>query len=117
MAQTPEGRVKDWLYGTRQKPGQLYKTFEGPIWLYKPPGGMFGSAGTPDCLFVWRGVFVGLEVKAEDGKPTALQLKSLRAIRDAGGVAAIIVGKDNVRLLQIYAAVMAKVRHDTPSTV
>ena len=110
MAETPEGRVKRWLFGTRQKPGVLWQKFPGARWDYAPPGGMFGSTGAPDRLFVWRGVFVGLEVKAEGGRATALQLENLKKIAEAGGVAAIIYGKDLAKLDAIYDAVMAKVR-------
>lgn len=108
MAETPEGKVKRWLYGTKQSPGRLPKLFPG-AYIYKPPGGMFGQAGAPDCFLLWRGVLVGLEVKSETGAPTALQLKRLRDIIAQGGVGAVIVGKDERKLMALYAAVMAKV--------
>jgi hypothetical protein len=117
MAETPEGRVKRWLYGTTQKPGVLFKYFPD-AYVYKPPGGMFGQGGAPDCFLVWRGVFVGLEVKAEGNEPSALQLKRLRHIIRQGGVGAVITGKDEVRLQQIYRAVMAKVeRYESPGPI
>jgi hypothetical protein len=109
MADTPEGAVKRWLYGDKKKPGRLFHYFPG-AYVYKPPGGMFGRNGTPDCFLVWRGVFIAIEVKAEDGDPMALQLKSLRAIAAAGGVAALIRGKDEDRLRAIHQEVMARVQ-------
>ena len=109
MAETPEGRVKRWLYGTKEKPGRLFQTFPG-AYVYKPPGGMFGNTGAPDCFFLWRGVFVGLEVKADGNSASVLQLKHLRHIIDQDGVGAVIVGRDEVKLLRIYTAVMDKVK-------
>jgi hypothetical protein len=108
MAETPEGRVKRWLYGTKEKPGRLLKLFPG-AYVYKPPGGMFGQAGAPDCFLLWRGVFLGLEVKSETGAATELQLKRLRIISAQGGIGAVIAGKDDRKLMLIYAAVMDKV--------
>lgn len=114
MAQTPEGKVKSWLYGTNSKPGVLFKYFPG-AYVYKPPGGMYGQGGAPDCFLLWSGVFVGLEVKAEGNSPTELQLKRLRHIIRQGGVGAVITGRDEVRLQAIYRAVMAKVERYEPS--
>lgn len=117
MAETPEGRVKRWLYGDKKKPGRLFQTFPG-AYVYKPPGGMFGAVGTPDCFLLWRGVFVAIEVKADGNTPTTPQLRTLRAIMDQGGVAAVIVGRDEVKLLRIYTAVMDKVkRYESNSPV
>lgn len=108
MAETPEGKVKRWLYGDKRKPGRLPNLFPG-AYVYKPPGGMFGQAGAPDCFFLWRGVFVAIEVKAEGIPGTELQLRRLRTIIAAGGVGAVVSGKDERKLMAIYAAVMAKV--------
>ena len=107
MADTPEGKVKKWLYGTKEKPGRLFFYFPG-AYVYKPPGGMFGIAGTADCFLLWRGVFVAIEVKAEGNKPSALQLKHLRAVIAAGGIAAVLTGRDEFRLQAIHRAVMEK---------
>ena len=109
MAETLEGKVKRWLYGTTQKPGKLFNYFPG-AWVYKPPGGMFGRAGTADCLLCWRGIFVAIEVKAEGNTPTELQLRSLRNINTAGGIGAILTGKDESRLDAIRSAVLAKLQ-------
>ena len=119
MAETPEGRVKKWLYGTKQKPGTLFDFFPG-AYVYKPPGGMFGRTGTADCLLCWRGIFVAIEIKAayEDGgrDPTVLQLKNLREVNAAGGIAAVLRGRDSDRLRNIRDAVLAKlesIRHES----
>lgn len=111
MAETPEGKVKRWLYGNKEKPGVLLSLFPG-AWVYKPPGGMFGQGGAPDCVFLWRGVFVAVEVKAEDKGATELQLKRLRHIISMGGVGAVIAGRDLAKVHAIRAAVMAKVERN-----
>lgn len=102
MAETPEGKVKRWVKE------RLKRDYPG-AWIYWAPGGMFGRAGTPDCLFVWRGVFVGLEVKAEGGRASALQLRSLQQISEAGGIAAVCYGRDSAKMDAIFAAVMARI--------
>ena len=117
MAETPEGRVKRWLYGDKKKPGRLLQTFPG-AYVYKPPGGRFGVAGTPDCFLLWRGVFIAIEVKADGNEATDLQLRRLRTIIAQGGVGAVMVGRDEVKLLRIYTAVMDKVkRYESNSSV
>jgi hypothetical protein len=109
MALTPEGKVKRWLYGTREKPGVLFTYFPG-AYVYKPPGGMFGQAGAPDCFMLWQGVFVGLEVKSDDGEATDLQIKRLKQIIAQGGVGAVIKGKDIAKLQALKLAVEKKIQ-------
>lgn len=117
MAQTPEGKVKSWLYGTKDKPGPLYKYFPD-AYVYKPPGGMFGQGGAPDCTLLWRGVFIAIEIKSDVGEATPLQLKRLKHIIRQGGVGAVLKGRDEVRLQAIYKAVMAKVeKYDAPGPI
>lgn len=101
MAQTPEGKVKTWLYK------RLKELFPGH-YRYLPPGGQFGRAGTPDCFLLWRGVFIAIEAKAEGNFPTPLQLKQLSLIKDAGGIAAVVTGRDESKLAAIHRAVMDK---------
>ena len=47
-------------------------------------------AGVPDLLVCVDGVFVGLEIKNETGRPTDLQLHNISRINDAGGVAGVV---------------------------
>ena len=120
MAETPEAKVKRWLYGSKDKPGRLAHYFPG-AYVYKPPGGMFGKTGAPDCFLCWRGIFIGIEVKAEGNTPTELQLRNLRGIIAAGGVGAVLTGRDESRMAAIHRAVLDKleqIKHEyTPSTV
>lgn len=57
-------------------------------------GGQFGVAGVPDILVCNNGVFMGIEVKAEKGSPSPLQLHTIKQINNAGGVAFVLYPKD-----------------------
>ena len=50
----------------------------------------YGSSGVPDIVACLKGKFVGIECKANGGKPTALQLKNLRELSSAGGLAILV---------------------------
>lgn len=99
---TPEGQVKRkidaWL--DRNMPEH---------WRYKPRGGPYGVAGTPDYLICWLGIFIAFEVKADDDKDlTGLQRQRLLEIQAAGGVAAMVRGYDIARLEAIKQAALRK---------
>lgn len=57
-------------------------------------GGNFTRSGVPDLLVCYRGHFIGLEIKAENGKPSELQLHHLEQIKKAGGCAFILRPSD-----------------------
>lgn len=48
------------------------------------------KAGVPDILCCLNGRFIALEVKTEKGKASALQLRNIKQINHAGGIAAIV---------------------------
>ena len=54
-------------------------------YFIKTHGDRFSRVGTPDILACVNGHFVAVEVKAENGKPSELQLYHLEQIRKAGG--------------------------------
>lgn len=76
------------------------KTFENKIksylqtrgaWFIKYwAGAAFTKSGVPDILACVNGYFVGIEVKAQNGRPSELQLHNIRAIKDAGGFAFVL---------------------------
>lgn len=76
------------------------KTFENKIkkflegknaWFIKYwAGSQFTKAGIPDILACVNGYFVGIEVKAQNGKPSELQLHNIDKIRKAGGFAMVL---------------------------
>lgn len=57
-------------------------------------GGEFTTAGVPDILVCCKGRFIGLEIKAPNGRPSALQIRSLKKIHDAGGCAVLLYPKN-----------------------
>ena len=50
-------------------------------------GNYFSENGTPDILACVNGYFLAIEVKAQTGTPSELQLAKIDAIRKAGGFA------------------------------
>lgn len=53
-------------------------------------GGGMQSAGIPDILVCYKGIFIGLELKVGNNKPSELQKAKVQMIRNAGGVGAIV---------------------------
>ena len=75
------------------------KTFENKIkkfleengaWYVKFFANSYTKSGIPDILACVNGYFVGIEVKAQNGKPSELQLYNIRKIRKAGGFAMVV---------------------------
>jgi len=83
---TPERRVKDKVKKVLKELGAYYAM---------PATGGYGSSGVPDFLVCLRGRFIGIECKANGGKPTALQEKNLEDIRKNSGIA-FVVDENNV---------------------
>ena len=53
-------------------------------------GCMYSTSGTPDLLCCINGYFVAIEVKAQDGVVSDLQLQKIEDIRKAGGFAYVV---------------------------
>lgn len=88
MAQTPEGKIKAKL-------DRLLK--ELGVWYYSPQAGPFGFAGIPDRVAIVRGLFIGIECKADRSKkPTALQVKCMRDIEAAGGKCFVVCDTESL---------------------
>lgn len=75
------------------------KTFENQIkkhlteqgvWYVKYFANGFTKSGIPDILACCNGHFLAIEVKAENGKPSALQLHHVEKIKQSGGHAVIV---------------------------
>lgn len=78
------------------------KNFENKIKSYlksigayfiKTHGDRFSKIGTPDIIACVNGHFVAVEVKAENGKPSDLQLYHIEQINKAGGYGVILYPK------------------------
>ena len=83
---TPEAKVK-------KKVVNVLKNF-GAYYFYPVTGG-FGRSGIPDIVACYFGQFIGIECKAGNNKPTALQTAELEKIKAAGGVS-LVVNEDNI---------------------
>ena len=83
---TPEAKVK-------KKAVRILK--ELSAYYFYPVTGGYGRSGVPDIVVCYKGLFVGIECKAGNNKPTPLQEKHLDEIRAAGGTA-LVINEDNV---------------------
>lgn len=64
---------------------------ESGAWHIKYWGGAkYTKSGIPDILVCLNGCFLAIETKAPTGKPTPLQLHSIKKIREAGGIAIVL---------------------------
>lgn len=103
--QTPEAKVKSFVKK------YMEKTFPG-AWYYSPPGSVFGKAGVPDLLYLWKGILIAIEVKSDVGKLQESQKLQLDLLTKQGAVAAVIYGKDQAKLDLIKTAVMNRVTEE-----
>ena len=84
MSKTPEGKF------TEQVTNYL-KSLGGACWFYKVyGGGYFQRNGIPDIIWVFKGKFFALELKAENGKASPLQIYNIDKINRAGGIGYIL---------------------------
>lgn len=67
------------------------------LFFFKEHGGLYGTAGVPDIICCYKGLFIAFEVKTDDGKTTALQDATIKRIRKAGGIAEIVRSVDEVK--------------------
>jgi len=87
---TPEGKIKTKIKKVLDKLGAYYTM---------PATGGYGSSGVPDFVGCIEGRFFGIEAKAGNNQPTALQLSHLKRIAEAGGMA-LVVNDGNVDNLE-----------------
>lgn len=91
------------------------KQFENKIKTYLKSKGCYcvkyfgcnySTSGTPDILACVNGYFVAIEVKAQAGKPSELQLAKIRQIREAGGFAYVVYPTGWERLKAIIDSIL-----------
>lgn len=59
-------------------------------WVLKTWSNGIQRQGIPDLLVCCNGFFVAVELKAEKGRPSDLQLWNINGIRKAGGIAIVL---------------------------
>ena len=69
-------------------------------------GAVFTKSGVPDILCCCNGRFLGIELKAPNGKASDLQLYNLKRIDEAGGFAILLYPKDFERFKDFIDAVI-----------
>ena len=90
MASTPEAKVKK----------QIRKLLDQYDAYYAMPmGSGYGNSGTPDFLVCKRRLFIAIEAKAGNNKPTLLQEAAMTKIRKAGGIA-LVLNETNIQTLE-----------------
>lgn len=79
MASTPEAKMK-------KKVDKVLK--EAGVWFFAPQSGIYGRSGIPDRIGILPGGrMIAVEVKADPTKkPTALQVKVINEMMDAGAI-------------------------------
>lgn len=87
---TPEAKVKKEVRKILDESG---------AWCCTPMGSGYGRSGVPDILACYLGVFIAIECKAGDNKPTALQVRELERIKKAGGYS-LLVNEANLGYLR-----------------
>lgn len=80
MALTPEGKVKAKVVKILRDEGAYY---------FFPATHGYGRSGVPDIICCVAGKFLAIECKAGGNKPTALQIREIETIRQAGGIAVV----------------------------
>ena len=74
---------------------------EGCYFIKYWGGGGFTKAGVPDLLICCNGYFIAAELKAENGKPSELQIVALTKIQKAGGIGVLVFPEDEITFRQL----------------
>lgn len=96
MAATPEKKVKDKVRKILTEAG---------VYHFMPATHGYGTSGVPDIVGCYHGRMFAIECKSGNNKPTALQLKHLAAISDAGGCTAVI-NEENIDYVRVLLSWM-----------
>lgn len=85
---------------------------EQGCWVLKTWSNGTQRTGVPDLLVCCCGVFLGIEIKAERGKPTPLQLWNIDKIKEAGGLAMVLYPKNFEDFKQVILGLNQKGKGD-----
>ena len=87
---TPEAKVKKKVKAVLDALGAYH---------FPPFSGGYGHSGVPDIVGCYKGIFLGIECKANGNKTTAIQKFNLERIKQCGGIA-LVISEDNVDQLR-----------------
>lgn len=63
---------------------------EQGCWILKTWSNGTQRKGVPDLLVCCSGYFLGVELKAKNGRPSELQIWNIEKIKEAGGIAVVL---------------------------
>jgi Holliday junction resolvase len=89
---TPEKKVKNEVVKILKSLG---------VYHFYPVASGYGASGVPDIVACISGRFVGIECKAGEGKPTALQEKNLTQIMNNDGIS-VLVNERGIKELEVF---------------
>lgn len=73
---------------------------------FKYWAGPYSKSGIPDIIACVDGHFVGIEVKAPNGKPSELQKRNVRLIQECRGLGYILYPKDFEQFKKRYVGII-----------
>ena len=73
---------------------KLKRYLETKSYVVKFNASGISKVGVPDLIVCYKGLFIGIELKAPNGKPSELQLYNLREIEKSGGISYLLYPKD-----------------------
>lgn len=74
-------------------------------YIVKHHGGYFSKAGIPDLLVSCNGRFIGIEIKADNGKPSKLQMENIKDINKSEGIGLIL----HPREFELFKSMISKI--------
>ena len=108
-----EEKLKKWLESegiySLGTPSQDMTTEPCGYWEKRWGGGKYIKAGMPDMHIVVKGISIEVELKAPNGKPSALQIQKLNQIKNSGCLGFVLYPdefehfKDLVKTIKRYA--------------
>jgi len=104
MALTPEKKVKNKVVSILK---------EADAYYFFPATYGMGRSGVPDVVCCYYGMFIGIECKAGNNKPTELQKQELANIEKAWGKA-LVINENNLHELEATLDYI-QIRRDTNS--
>ncbi len=105
----PTKKVKEeWV---KERVKDILKFYK--VYYFMPRAGNFGSSGVPDFVVCIAGMFLAIETKAGNNKPTDLQLSQIDKIRESRGTAVIINETNLHKLLQLIQYIIEKRSNDS----
>ena len=85
---------------------------EQGCWFVKTWSNGIQRQGIPDLLICCNGYFIGAELKAENGRPSALQIWNINEINKSGGFGMILYPDDFERFKDFIRALNGGISYE-----